>query len=291
MSILIESAKFYKEAFSRNRGLISDKDQDLLRGTRVAIPGLGGVGGVHATTLMRLGIGKFTIADGDTFAFVNFNRQVGAMSSTIDNKKVEVMKRTLLDINPFADIRSFGFIDKDNVDSFLEDIDIVIDGMDFFEIETRRLIFRKAREKGIPVVTAAPIGFGSSVLLFTEKGMSFDEYFAITDAMSEEEKYIRFGVGLCPSLLQKSYYSPKKINLKDHLAPSSVVGTLAAANWVATIVYKIVAGFPVESAPVSYHFDPFVGKTKRVNLLWGNANIIQRVKFWYLKKQQNSNNS
>ena len=53
----------YQEAFSRNEGLISKEEQEVLRNSRIAIPGLGGVGGVHLMTLARVGIGKFHIAD------------------------------------------------------------------------------------------------------------------------------------------------------------------------------------------------------------------------------------
>ncbi|HSG22550.1 MAG TPA: ThiF family adenylyltransferase, partial [Azonexus sp.] len=66
----------YDEAFSRNIGWVTEAEQQRLRQSRVAIGGLGGVGGVHLLTLARLGIGRFTIADFDVFDVVNFNRQV-----------------------------------------------------------------------------------------------------------------------------------------------------------------------------------------------------------------------
>ena len=66
------------EAFERNRGLISDAEQDKLARTLVVIAGCGGVGGLHAHTCARLGIGRFRIADSDTFSIANINRQIGA---------------------------------------------------------------------------------------------------------------------------------------------------------------------------------------------------------------------
>jgi len=65
----------YEQAFSRNVGWVTRDEQHRLRGKRVAIAGLGGVGGSHLLTLTRLGIGAFHIADFDTFAIENFNRQ------------------------------------------------------------------------------------------------------------------------------------------------------------------------------------------------------------------------
>ncbi len=68
----------YDEAFSRNIGWVTRPEQQALRGRRVAIAGLGGVGGSHLLTLARLGIGHFTIADFDRFALANFNNRKGA---------------------------------------------------------------------------------------------------------------------------------------------------------------------------------------------------------------------
>ena len=68
----------YHLAFSRNLGWVTEAEQAALRSRRIAIAGLGGVGGSHLLTLTRLGIGKFTIADLDVFELANFNRQAGA---------------------------------------------------------------------------------------------------------------------------------------------------------------------------------------------------------------------
>jgi tRNA A37 threonylcarbamoyladenosine dehydratase len=65
----------YHEAFSRNIGLFTVEEQEKLRRSRVAIAGMGGVGGVHLVTLARTGIGNFTIADPDRFELANMNRQ------------------------------------------------------------------------------------------------------------------------------------------------------------------------------------------------------------------------
>ena len=69
----------YAIAFSRNIGWLTEAEQQTLRGKRVAIAGMGGVGGFHLLTLARLGIEKFTIADLDTFELANFN-QIGRAS-------------------------------------------------------------------------------------------------------------------------------------------------------------------------------------------------------------------
>src|SRR5260370_19193132 len=68
----------YEEAFARHQGLLTKADQVRLRQARVAIAGLGGVGGIHLATLARLGIGAFHIADPDSFEIANINRPFGA---------------------------------------------------------------------------------------------------------------------------------------------------------------------------------------------------------------------
>src|SRR5688572_18341410 len=97
----------YAAAFSRNIGWLTQAEQDQLRRKSIAIAGVGGVGGFHLTTLARLGIGRFHIADLDTFEIANFNRQAGAMVSTIGRPKVDVLAEMARDINPECEIRQF----------------------------------------------------------------------------------------------------------------------------------------------------------------------------------------
>ena len=97
----------YNNAFSRNIGWVSFEEQALLRGNRVAIAGMGGVGGSHLLTLARLDIGAFNIADFDAFDIANINRQLGATVPNIGKPKVEVLAAMALEINPELDIKVF----------------------------------------------------------------------------------------------------------------------------------------------------------------------------------------
>ena len=74
----------YNQAFQRNIGWVTREEQQALRKKRAAVGGLGGCGGAYVTTLARLGIGSFSLADFDAFELANFNRQVGARMSTLD---------------------------------------------------------------------------------------------------------------------------------------------------------------------------------------------------------------
>jgi len=276
----------YEEAFSRNIGLITDREQEMLKNSTVAIAGLGGVGGIHALSFARLGVGGFHIADPDTFECANMNRQAAAFASTFGKSKATTVEAMIKDINPHARVVSHaGPVDESYVREFLKEADVFVDGIDFFQIAARRLVFAEARKQGIPSVTAGPIGFGSALLAFDPHGMSFDEYFDLHDGMSEEDMAIQFGLGITPSLLQRSYFRPDAVSFKGHKAPSLVTGTLLAANLVTCEVVKLLIGRgQVRYVPRSSHFDPFVSKYKHVYMPGGNRNPIQRFKRWYFKR-------
>jgi len=161
----------------------------------------------------------------------------------------------------------------------------VVDGIDFFEIETRRLLYKKAREHNLYVIGAAPVGFGASLLNFSPFGMSFDKYFDINDDMSESEKLIHFGIGLTPSLLQRTYMPPSAVNFKKHSAPSTGMAVLLCANIVTCEALKLILKKGnVSLAPTSFHFDPYLHVYKKTTLLMGNRGLLQRIKLWVVKK-------
>ena len=164
----------YDQAFSRNLGWVTEAEQQRLRHARVAIGGLGGVGGVHLLTLTRLGIGRFSIADFDVFDVVNFNRQAGALMSSLGKTKIDTLAAMALDINPEIELSTFPEGIRDStIDKFLEGVDLYVDGLDFFAFDARRLTFAACERKGIPVITAAPLGLGTALLVFAPGGMSF----------------------------------------------------------------------------------------------------------------------
>ena len=138
----------YDRAFSRNIGWVTQPEQAKLRKSRVAIAGLGGVGGAHLLTLARLGVGNFNISDFDDFDVHNLNRQAGAFMPFMGQPKIDTVARMASDINPGLDIRTFPQgVTPDNVDAFLRDVDVYVDGLDFFALPARRMVFAKCREK------------------------------------------------------------------------------------------------------------------------------------------------
>lgn len=277
----------YEEAFSRNIGWLTRHEQTRLRHKRVAIAGLGGVGGVHLLTFCRLGIGKFHLADFDTFALANCNRQAGATISSLGQGKLEVMIRQALDINPQLELKGFAKgVTGDNLDDFLDGVDIYVDGLDFFAFQARQQLFAACAAKGIPAVTAAPLGMGVAMLNFLPGGMSFNDYFRLDDG-TEAEKPLRFLMGLAPARLQMGYLvDPSAVDLVNRKGPSTIMACQLCAGVAATEVMKILLDRgPVRMAPKGYHFDAYRNKLALTSRPGGNRNPLQRLAIALAKRK------
>ena len=276
----------YDQAFGRNLGLIDAKAQRCLKQSHVAIVGMGGVGGVHLETLVRLGIGRFTIADPDTFDIPNINRQYGARCSTMGRPKVEVMAEIARDINPEIELRIFkDTIGPENADDFLRDANLFIDGIDFYAIAVRRLLFRKAAEKGIYGITAAPAGFGTAWVVFDPAGMPFDRYFDFSDAMDQADQAAAMAVGVAPKALQSTYMRLEDLDLRARTAPCTGLACHLAAGVTAAEAVKILLHRGrIWAAPYYQQFDPYRGRYVRKRLWAGNRHPWQRLKRKLLAK-------
>lgn len=276
-----------KTAFSRTLGWVTEAERDRLSETRVAIAGLGGVGGAHLMTLTRLGVGRFSIADFDRFEVVNFNRQVGARVTNLGRPKVEVLAELARDVAPDLDLRTFDApIGASNVDAFLDGVDVFVDGIDLFEMDARRLVFRRCREHGIPAVTSCPLGMGVATMIFDPTGMSFEEYFQL-EGYGLDEQMVRFLIGLAPSMLQRrSIVVDDALDICARRAPSTPIGIQLAAGAAATEVLKLVTGRgAVRYAPHATQFDAFTGRLARTYRRWGNRHPLQRLVLPFASRQ------
>jgi len=277
----------YEEAFSRNLGLINEQEQQKLRNSRVAIAGMGGVGGVHLITLARLGIGKFTIADPDTFELANMNRQYGCRMDTLGRNKAQVMAEEARRINPEVELRVFEEpIGAANVNAFLDGADMFVDGFDFFAIDVRRLVFRTAAQMGLYAVTAGPIGFSTAWLIFDPDGLTFDEYFDLHDRQSQLEQLTAFAVGVTPSLLQRPYLDLDRVDVSEQRGPSAALACQLCAGAVAIETLKILLSRGgIRCAPWYGQFDAYRGILRQRRLWRGNRHPLQRVKRWWLQRR------
>ena len=277
----------YHRAFSRNIGWVTRAEQDLLRKKRVAIAGMGGGGGIHLLTLARLGIGAFTICDPDIFELANFNRQAGAMMSTLDQPKAETLARMARDINPELDIRIFPDpIARVNAEAFLGGADLYLDGMDLFAFEARESLFAACRRLKIPATTAGPLGMGVALMNFLPGGMSFEEYFG-WEGQTDEEKSIRFLLGLSPARLQLSYLvDPSAVNLAEFRGPSTPMACQLCAGAAGTEALKILLGRGnVLAAPWGMQFDAYKNRFVKTWRPGGNRNPLQKIALLIARKR------
>jgi molybdopterin/thiamine biosynthesis adenylyltransferase len=269
----------YTTAFSRTIGWMTAAEQTRLRGKRVAIAGLGGVGGSHLFTLTRLGIQAFHLADMDRFGTENLNRQAGAFQSTIGQPKVDVVSRIARDINPDLDITKFpAGVNADNMEQFLDGVDLYVDGLDFFVLDIRAKLFALCAERGIPAITAAPLGMGAAFLAFLPGQMTFEEYFRL-DGQPMNEQLLRFMVGLAPAVLHQGYLvDPSAVDLVNHHGPSTPMACEMCAGIAGTQALKILLGRgKVLAAPHGLHFDAYRNKFVRTWRPGGNDNPLQRL--------------
>lgn len=146
------------ERFSRTRALLGDAAMRRLQNSRVAVFGLGGVGGYVAEALARSGIGTFYLVDNDTVSLSNLNRQILATEETVGQYKVDVAKQRILSINPAATVHTYPcFYLPETADSVpIEDCDYVVDAID--TVSGKLAIIERAKAAGVAVISSMGTG-------------------------------------------------------------------------------------------------------------------------------------
>lgn len=144
--------------FSRSELLLGSEAMARLADTRVAIFGVGGVGGYALEALVRTGVSHITLIDPDTVAPSNINRQIIATSETVGEQKVEAAKRRALSINPKADVCPMPiFYSAQNADTLdLGKFDYVIDAID--TVSSKLELIVRAKELGVPIISSMGAG-------------------------------------------------------------------------------------------------------------------------------------
>lgn len=277
----------YQQAFARNDGFISREEQARLRQATVALAGLGGAGGSHASALARLGVGNFILADGDRFELANFNRQYGAGMSTVGSNKARVTAEIVRAINPEARIAVWEQnITAQEFPEFVAAADVVVDGIELFAIDAHRGLHRAARQAGRPVVLGCPLGFGGSLHVFGSPGMEFDRYFDFHDGQEAVEQVLAFVLGMSPAGLHLPYLDLARANLETQQVPSTTVGCLVATSLATTAVVSLLLERPgVRYAPHYVQFDARRVRLAQGCLRAGNRSLIQRLKKWWLMRR------
>ena len=144
--------------FSRTELLLGKNAMEALENKRVAIFGIGGVGGYVCEALVRTGVGHFDLIDDDQVCLTNLNRQIIATRSTVGKNKVDVMKERMLDINPKADITVHKcFFLPENADDFdFKSYDYVVDAVD--TVTAKIEIIMRCKKDDVPVISCMGAG-------------------------------------------------------------------------------------------------------------------------------------
>ncbi len=144
--------------FSRTELLLGSDAMEKLKSARVAIFGIGGVGGFIAESLARAGIFHLDLVDNDTVSLTNLNRQIIALHSTIGRAKVDVMKERILDINPEADVKTHQcfFLPETKNQFDFSKYDYVVDAVDTVKAKMELIV--QAKENHVPIICSMGAG-------------------------------------------------------------------------------------------------------------------------------------
>ncbi len=168
----------YPILFQKNIGAISREEQEVLGKSSVAIIGCGGIGGIAFELLVRSGIGKLTIVDGDTFDISNINRQILCNYKNIGKKKVKEAEKFAKSINAEIEITAIDRnLDEKNAKQILKGNKLVVDGLD--NGLSRVILSRTAKELKIPYVFGACERTKGYTTVFTPADVSYEDIFDI----------------------------------------------------------------------------------------------------------------
>lgn len=146
------------ETFERTELLLGKETMQKLAKARVAVFGIGGVGGYVCEALVRSGVGAFDLIDADTVSLSNLNRQIIALRNTVGRYKTEVMKERMHLINPDADVRIFNcfFLPGGEAEIPFAEYDYIVDAVD--TVSAKIALVMEAKEKNIPIISSMGAG-------------------------------------------------------------------------------------------------------------------------------------
>ena len=217
--------------FSRLQMLIGEQALNKLKNRRVAVFGIGGVGGYVAEALARSGISNLDLIDKDTVSITNLNRQIVALHSTIGRPKVEVMKERILDINPAACVRTWEcFYLPQTKDEFdFSQYDYVVDAVD--TVTAKLALIEQAKKCGTPIICSMGAGNKLNPAAFEVADISKTSVCPLARVMRQECKKREFTD-------VKVVYSKEKPVLKTEVPASCAFVPSAAGLIIASEVVK-----------------------------------------------------
>lgn len=178
----------YSQCYQRNIGLFTEEQQEKLRSAKVVVAGVGGVGGIEAVTLAKMGLGELVIFDPGVFDEPDMNRQYGAVKSNIGKNKAIATGEMLKDINPFMKVTVLDYAPttKNELDELLSGASAAIDAIDYIGFDYKVFFARAVRDHKIYNFTAPISGFATLMIILDPTGLTLEELY---DAPESEDDW------------------------------------------------------------------------------------------------------
>lgn len=235
--------------FSRTELLIGKENMDRLKNARVAVFGIGGVGGHTVEALARSGVGTLDLIDNDTVALTNLNRQIIALHSTVGRDKVEVAKERVLDINPEAVVNIYKtFYLPETADQFdFTKYDYVVDAID--TVTGKLQLVEEAKKAGVPIISSMGAGNKLDPTAFEVADISKTSVCPLAKVMRRELK--KRGIEKLKVVYSKEKAITPMGELEEDVQKRQIPGSNA---FVPSVVGLIIAGEVIK--------DLTIGRTK-----------------------------
>lgn len=224
-----------QKEFERTINLIGNDAFEKLCHSKVAIFGVGGVGGYVLEGLVRSGVGNIDIYDNDEIDITNINRQIIALHSTIGEKKVDVAKKRALDINPEININTYQvFYDESTSSNInLKEYDYIVDAID--TVKSKLELIKKANEAGVNIISSMGTGKKIDPTKFEIADISKTSVCPLAKVIRKELRKTNI------KKLKVLYSTEKPINNEDNITTSiafvpSVAGLIIAGEVVKDII-------------------------------------------------------
>jgi len=263
----IESAwsQPYRELTDRNIGFITPEQQERLRTAKVAVLGVGGIGGTAFEVLVRCGIGRFSIVDRDVFDATNMNRQIFAYRHTLGRRKIDVAAEWAQQINEEVQVDRFDRIDEDNVGEILRDADVAVMAID--SLGPCIIASRACRELGIPLVEGWALPYGD-VRVYTRDTPTLEETYGLPtvgESVSDltDEELRQLGLKVFQSLGKiegiRKYYSDEVVRRirQGHIVSFAPAVWLTAVLMALEAIKVLLSWGQLSLAPDLALYDPF----------------------------------
>ena len=263
----------YDEIFQRNIGVFTAEEQDKIKNLKIAIIGVGGLGAPAAENLTRLGVGELRLVEPDTFEISNINRQPGAFVDTVGRNKAEVMAEIARRINPKIILKIkteklFG----DELSQFIEGCDVIVDGIDYFNIDETIELHKIAKELSMPIVTSAACFNILSFQYFNPEKVMLSDLVTSNDYVEKvmQATYLLFPVfpkelteGVMAEMQRRYLSGQNSISIPSH-SISPPIGGAIITKMIIDLLIKPDSIKPVPAMPDVFYVDTNELEIKRV---------------------------